>query len=438
MSNINVTKSPNVVTPPGANFESTLQALRQNPVSFITNLAHTYGDFVRLPFGKRDIYLLNRPDWIHQVYLGGSEIFAKRKDATTEKAYINDLAPMVPLFRQDLIPTYAPTIVDAALKTDVRWQNMYQQQQPLTVDIYTEMMRLTVPIVSKILFQEDLEPDSAAIVKALLTMDVGYGFDTVAAILGDTVPPVEVSITPKMQAARSELLRIMHRLIVAQRTSLQHSESLLSALLKLQLRDEQVAEIALKTFCAMHEVTVTTLSWTWYLLSQAPEVEAQLHTELANILAGRTPTFADVEKLKYTQMILNETRRLYPTVWLVGRFVRQDVSFGDNVIPSDSIVLVSQRVTHHDTRYFHDSERFDPEHWTSEAVATRPEFSFFPFSAGPRQCLGREFAWVEDTLIIATLAQHWQAKLLPNQTLEPHPQKSFAPRNGIKMTLHHR
>ncbi|NEU82302.1 cytochrome P450 [Nostoc sp. UIC 10630] len=436
-SYINATKSSNIVTPPNASFESTLQALRQNPVPFITNLAQTYGDIVRLPFGSRDIYLLNRPDWIRQVYLGGSEIFAKRKDAAKEKSYINDIAPMIPLLQQDLIPTYAPAIVEAALKTDARWQNMYQQHQSPIVDIYREMMRLTVPIVSKTLFQEELETESAAIVDALLTMDVGYGFDTVAAILGDTVPPLEVSITPEMQAARSELLRIIHNLIVAQHTSL-HSQSLLSALLQLQLSDEQVADIALKTFCAMHEVTVTTLSWTWYLLSQTPEVEAQLHTELANILAGHTPTFADVEKLTYTQMILNETRRLYPTVWLVGRFVRQDVSFGDNLIPSDSIVLVSQRVTHHDARYFPDPERFHPERWTSEVVATRPKFSFFPFSAGPRQCLGRDFAWIEDTLILATLAQHWQGKLLPNQVLEPHPQKSFAPRYGIKMTLHHR
>jgi len=145
-----------------------------------------------------------------------------------------------------------------------------------------------------------------------------------------------------------------------------------------------------------------------------------------------------MENLPYTQMLLKETRRLYPTVWLMGRFVRHDVSLGGHLIPANSIVLASQKVMHRDERYFANPDQFEPLRWTPEAVAARPEFTFFPFSAGPRQCLGRDFAWVEDTLILATLAQHWQARLVPDQVLEPHPQKSFAPRNGIQMMLHPR
>ncbi len=427
-----------IPTPPDASFDSTLEALRQAPVPFITNLAHTYGDIVRLPFEERDIYLLNHPDFIREIFLGGSDTFAKRKDAATEKSYLDEISGMVPLFQSNLIPTYAATVIKAAVKTDARWQNMYQQQKPLSVDIYKEMMRVTVPIVCKTLFQGDVEDESADIVDALLTMDVGYGFDTVAAILGDTVPPVKGSVTPEMQKARSYLLSIMQKLLDAYRATPQKSDSLFSGLLKLQLSDEQIADIALKTFCAMHEVTVTTLSWSWYLLSQYPDAEVQLHNELGTVLKGRTPTFADLDNLPYTQMILKETRRLYPTVWLIGRFVRRDVSFNSYLVPANSIVLASQKVMHRDARYFSNPDQFDPLRWMPEAVATRPEFSFFPFSAGPRQCLGREFARTQDTLILATLAQHWQAQLVADRVLEPHPQKSFAPRNGIQMTLHRR
>ena len=428
-----------IPSPPDASFDSTLEALRQDPVPFITNLAHTYGDIVRLPFEERDIYLLNHPDFIRKIFLGGSDTFAKRKDAATEKSYLDEISGMIPLFQSNLIPAYAPTIIEAAVKTDARWQTMYQQQKLLLVDIYKEMMHVTVPIVCKTLFQGDIEDESADIVDALLTMDMGYGFDTVAAILGDTVPPIEGSMTPEMQEARSYLLRsIMQRLLDAYRAAPQESESFFSALLKLQLRDEQIANIALKTFCAMHEVTVTTLSWTWYLLSQYPDAEVQLHNELETVLKGTNPTFADLDNLPYTQMILNETRRLYPTVWLIGRFVRRDVSFNGYLVPANSIVLASQKVIHCDARYFPNPDRFDPLRWTPEAVAARPELSFFPFSAGPRKCLGRVFAWTEDTLILATLAQHWQARLVPDQVLEPHPQKSFAPRHGIQMTLHRR
>jgi len=435
MSNINVTGHSSIPTPPGADFESTLEALRQHPVPFITDLAHTYGDIVRLPFGTRDIYLLNHTDLIREIFLGGSETFAKRKDVATEESYLGGIAGMFPLFKKNLIATYAPTIVEAAVKTHEHWQALSQLQESPLIDIYREMMQTTVSIVCQILFQGNIGAESATIVDALLTMNVGYGFDTAAAILVDTVPPVAVSETPESQKARSYLLRVMQGLLDAYRSEPHKSDSLFSGLLAGQLNDEQITNISLSTFSAWHEVTVTTLSWTWYLLSQYPEVEAHLHAELTNVLGGCLPTWADMENLPYTQMLLKETRRLYPTVWLMGRFVRHDVSLGGHLIPANSIVLASQKVMHRDERYFANPDQFEPLRWTPEAVAARPEFTFFPFSAGPRQCLGRDFAWVEDTLILATLAQHWQARLVPDQVLEPHPQKSFAPRNGIQMML---
>lgn len=422
-----------------ATFEDVLQELRGNdPVNFILHLAQTYGDIVRIPFRTRDIYLLNHPDFIRDVFVDHSGSFAKRKDAATEEAYLNQISGMIPLFQKDLIATYAPAMIEASQNANDRWQTIYQQTDPPTVDIYKEMMQITAPVVSKTLFHADVEAESANIVDALLTMDVGYGFDTIAAILGDTVSSVEVSLTPEMQEARAYLLNLMERLIHDHRLVPQESESLFSGLLKLQISDEQIAEIALNVFCAMHEVTATTLSWTWYLLSQNLDVEARLHDELANVLGGRTPTFADFPKLVYTQMVLKEARRLYPSVWIVGRFVRNDVTFGDYVVPENSIVLTSQRVMHRDPRYFPNPDKFDPLRWTPEAVVARPEFSFFPFSAGFRKCIGRDFAEAEDVLILSTLVQQWQGRLVPTQLLEPHPQKSFAPRKGIKMTLHRR
>ncbi|MDJ0730913.1 MAG: cytochrome P450 [Crocosphaera sp.] len=424
-----------IPTLPGANFQSTIQALRENPVPFVANLAHTYGDLVRLPFGDRDLYLVNHPDYIRELFLAGSDTFAKRKDEATEQSYISGISPLFSSFTSDLIPTYAPLVVEAALKTDARWQTLYDQQGAFTVDIYREMMATTIPIVYRLLFHEELEEDSATIAEALLTMDVGYGFDTVAAIFNDIAPPPEVSIPSESAEARAYLLGMMQKLVNSHNGGNQESEFFLSQILQLELSKERIADIALRTFCAMHEVTVTALSWVWYLLSETPDVEAQLHSELDSVLGGRTPTFADIQELSYLQMVLQETRRLYTAVWLIGRFVRREVSLGGHVIPKNSIVLASQQIMHRDPRYFPNPDQFDPSRWTPECVATRPEFSFFPFSAGPRQCLGRDFAWLEDSLILATLAQNWQAQIIGDQVLEPYPQKSFMPRYGIKMTL---
>jgi len=185
----------------------------------------------------------------------------------------------------------------------------------------------------------------------------------------------------------------------------------------------------------MHEVTATTLPWTGFLLSSHPGFEAGIQEELIRVLGGRPATVEDIPNLTYTNMVLAETRRLYPSVWIVGRFLRQDVKFGEYDVPARSIILASQDVTHRDPRFFPEPERFDPYRWTDEARALRPAFSYFPFSDGPRRCAGEEFAKTEDTLILATLAQHWQVRSLPDQVLVPRPQKSNAPRGGIQVLV---
>lgn len=433
---------PNSIpTPSGATLQSTIQALRDNPVPFVADLIHTYGDLVRLPFGDRDVYLVNHPDYIRELFLAGSDTFAKRKDEATEQSYISGISPLFSSFTPELIPTYGPIVVEAALETDARWQRQYEEQGTFTVDMHREMMVTTMPIVYRLLFQEQLKEDRPKMAQALLTMGVGYGsvvgygFDTVSAIFNDVVGSPEKTITPESAEARAYLLGIMQKLVDSHSSSSQGSASFISQILQLDISKEQIADIALRTFCAMHEVTITALSWVWYLLSETPKVEAQLHSELDSVLKGQPPSFDHLKALPYLERVLQETRRLYTAVWLIGRFVRRDVSFGDHVIPQNAIVLASQQMMHRDPRYFPNPDQFDPSRWTPESVASRPEFSFFPFSAGPRQCLGRDFAWLEDSLILATLAQNWQAQTLPDQVIEPYPQKSYMPRYGIQMSL---
>ncbi|MBD2344327.1 cytochrome P450 [Anabaena subtropica] len=440
MPNIDAT----VTIPADATFDNTLQALRRSPLDFVSNLVQTHDDdIVRLPFGTQDIYLLNHPDFIRDVFVTKSSYFAKRKDISAEGSYLQQMSGVLPLFEGQLSTTYAPIMTEAAVNAHMRWDTMHQQRDFLKVDIYKEVMQITLDIVFKTLFKVDMQAKAADLVDAIITMDVGYGFDPIAALLNDLAPPVTVSMTSEAQAAHSYLLNFMLGLVEASRSAPLDSRSLFSWLLKQQVNgqpisDEQIADQALKIIFSMHEVTATTLSWVWYLLAEYPNVEAQLHTELTNILAGRTPTFEDLPYLPYTEMVLKEVRRLYPSVWIVGRFVRDNISFGRYLVPAGSIVVFSQYLMHRDHRYFVDPDQFDPLRWTQEAQAARPEFSYFPFSAGPRQCAGRDFAPTKDALVLATLAQHWQARLAPNQTLEPYPQKSFTPRYGIQMTLHRR
>jgi cytochrome P450 len=127
--------------------------------------------------------------------------------------------------------------------------------------------------------------------------------------------------------------------------------------------------------------------------------------------------------------------RLYPPAYVVGRQTLEDYELCGYSIPVGSTLLMSQYVMHRNPRYFPDPERFDPDRWTPEAEARRPRFSYFPFGGGPRVCIGEPFAWTEGILVLAALAQSWQARLLPGQTVGLRPMITLRPKNGVWMRL---
>jgi len=136
--------------------------------------------------------------------------------------------------------------------------------------------------------------------------------------------------------------------------------------------------------------------------------------------------------------VLSEALRLYPPAWTMGRSVVSDLPVGGYVIPPGATALVSQFVIHHDPRWFPDPWRFDPDRWEPEAVAGRPKYSFFPFGAGPRMCIGEDFAWMEGVLVLATLARRWRFHLAADQTIALDPRITLRPKFGLRIRLERR
>jgi len=204
------------------------------------------------------------------------------------------------------------------------------------------------------------------------------------------------------------------------------------------MTDEQLRDEAMTLFVAGHETTANALTWTWYLLSQHPKVEAKLHEEIDSVLAGELPKPDDFARLRYTEMVLAEAMRLYPPAWTLGRRALNDYRIGQYVVPADSIVLMSPWVMHHDARFYPEPYKFDPERWTVEARESRPKFAYFPFGGGPRVCIGEQFASMEGVLLIATIAQQWKMRLAPDQRVEPKPMITLRPKYGMRLVLQSR
>jgi cytochrome P450 len=429
-----------------------LLAFSRDPLDFLTNATRTYGDVAHFRSGSQNFFILNHPDYIRDVLVTHNGIFMKGRGLQRAKRLLGEglLTSENPLhrrqrrlaqpaFHKQRIASYASLMVDYALRHQrERWQDGQ------TLDMAQEMMHLTLAIVGKTLFDTDTEREAEEVREALsATMESFTRFILPFAGLLDRLP---LPSTRRFQQARARLDVIIYRMIDEHRKSGADRGDLLSMLIMAQdeegdsggMTDEQLRDEAMTIFLAGHETTANALTWTWYLLSQHPEVETRFHEEVDAVLAGRPPTFEGLPRLRYTEMVLAEAMRLYPPAWVLGRRALEDYEVGGYRVPAGSIVIMSQYVTHRDERYFPDPLRFDPERWTLEAKEARPQFSYFPFGGGPRRCIGEGFAWMEGVLIIATLAQSWRMRLVPGHPVELLPVVTLRPKHGMRMNLEQR
>ena len=329
-------------------------------------------------------------------------------------------------------------MVDHAATFSARWQNGQ------TLDLLQEMRRLTIAIAGKTMFSAETEQEIDEINKAV---EIAIAeFKPFKLPLADLAEKLPLPIMRRAQKAEKYLEAVIYRMIDERRRSGEDNGDLLTMRMLAQDEEgdgslspkEQVRDEALTLFLAGSETNATALLWTWYLLALHPEVEAKLHAELDTVLNSRLPTADDVPNLPYTAMIFAEVMRLYPPAWRLVRYAIKDFKVGDYIVPARSLVVMSQYVMHRDARYFPDPLRFDPERWTPEAKASRPQYSYFPFGGGSRRCIGEAFASMEGILLTATLAQRWRVRLVSHQPVELAPVQLLRPKNTLLVTLEQR
>jgi len=421
----------------------------RSPLTFLTELRDRYGDIARVPLGSETLYLFSHPDLVRDVLVTNHRNFHKGRGLERAKILLGEglltsegdfhlrqrrLAQ--PAFHRQRVAAYGTTMATYAASRRDRWQS------GATIDAHQEMMALTLAIVGKTLFDADVEHEAAEIGAALATTFESFSFGFFLPF-GELLERLPLPATLRFRKARARLDATIYRLIEERRRTGGDRGDLLSMLLLAQdtegdgggMTDLQLRDEAMTIFLAGHETTANALTWTWYLLSQHPAVEARLHAEIDSALGGRLPTADDLALLPYTRMVLAESMRLYPPAWLVGRRALGPFESNGYTIPGRSIILVSQYVMHRDARWFPDPERFDPERFTPERQAERPKFAYFPFGGGPRVCIGEQFAWMEGIIALATIAQRWKLRLVSGHPVALQPIVTLRPKHGIRMTV---
>jgi len=343
-----------------------------------------------------------------------------------------------PAFHRNAIESCATAMTECSANLMDGWS------EDMQVDIKEEMTNMSIAIAGKAMFGTDIKKEAKEINKALDTATDLFG--RIALPFSEWLLKLPIPSTRRFFKAKARLDDTIYGMIAARQRNKVNNRDLLSLLLNSQdekvdgggMNDQQVRDEALTLFLTAFDTTSTALTWVWYLLSQNPEAEAELHEELDRVLEGRVPTAEDVANLKYTRMVLGESMRMFPPSYVIPRQALENFPIDKYVVPRGTIILMSPYLIHHDSRFHTNPEKFDPRAWDKHSRSANSKYEFFPFSRGPRACIGEPFAWMQGILVLASIAQFWRIKLAPGHPVEMLPLMNLRPKYGMLMTLHRR
>ena len=410
-----------------------------------------YGDIVRMRFFYLTVTFLYHPQHIEYILSTNAKNFIKSRSLRTpffRRLVGNGLLTSEgeewkrqrrlaqPAFHRQRINAYGDVMVDYTERLIRGWKSNEVR------DIHRDMMRLTLEVVVKTLFNAEVSGEADKVERALSELVKPFASQaTLKWILDNRLP---TATHRRFNAAAREIDDIVYRIIAERRSSGSDEGDLLSMLLAAhdedgsQMTDRQLRDEVMTLFLAGHETTALTLSWAWYLLAQNPEVEEKFHAELDEVLAGRTPTVADMPRLKYTEMIAKESMRLYPPAYGVAREAINDFELGGYQVRAGSQLFMFQWATQRDPRYFTEPNRFYPERWTEAFSNNLPKYAYFPFGGGPRACIGNYFAMMEVILLLATIGRRFRFSLVPGHPVSLMPAMSLRPMDGIRVSVENR
>jgi cytochrome P450 len=427
-----------------------MPALRRDPTGVFLDAAQRCGEVAYFRIGPHHAYLLTNPAHIRHVLQDNARnyhkslLYDKLKVAvgdgllTSEESYwLRQRRLAQPAFHRQRIAGLASVMAQAAQELTVRWETIAAHEPE--IDVAHDMMRLTQAIVLRTLLGADLGP---------FVGKLDHAWSLVNEHIGDSFWSLGLTArwpTPKNLRFRRALAvldgAVLH-IIEARHRAGREGDDLLSMMMFARdedtgqtMSDRQLHDEVMTMLLAGHETTSVALAWTWYLLSQNHAARRRMETELDGVLAGRPPAYADLASLPYSRMVIEEALRLYPPAWGISREAVTPDDIGGYHLPRGWLVFVIPFVMHRLPAYWENPETFDPDRFTPERAATRPKFVYLPFGAGPRQCIGNQFAMMEAHLIVATLAQRYQLELVPEHRVEPWALVTLRPRNGIRMRI---
>ncbi|MDL4777346.1 MULTISPECIES: cytochrome P450 [Thermomonosporaceae] len=434
--------------PPRTAMPILLAGLARDRLAVMRDAAARYGDAVRLPLGPTTLYFFNHPDHAKHVLADNSVNYRKGIGLTHARRALGDglltsegelwrrqRKAIQPVFHARRMAGQATAIAEEAAGLVERLRAKAGQGP---VDVRAEMTGLTLGVLGRALLDADLGAFGS----------VGEAFESVQdqAIFEmmslSSVPSwLPLPKQRRYRRARGYLDRVVGELIT-QAGAHAGGDDVMARLLgsvrsavdgrviKSRLRDELVTLLL-----AGHETTASTLSWAFHLIDRHPEVAARLRAEAREVLGDRLPEYADLHRLTYTGRVIEEVMRLYPPVWILPRLSLGEDEIGGYHVPAGAKVMICPYTLHRDPRYWADPDRFDPDRFDTGRPGERPAYSYIPFGAGPRFCVGKNLGLIEAVFVLALVSRDLRLAALPGHRVRPEAMLSLRVRGGLPMNV---
>ena len=429
-----------------------LIAFRRDVLGLLLDSRREFGDVVRFHLGPMIIHQVSHPDYVKQVLVTNQHCYNKHTRSSAKiaditgpglltsngDAWLDQRRLMQPVFNAQRLVAYTGLIVEATDRMLDSWQARAAAGQPL--DVASEMMRLTCTIVAQVLLGADVSADIDEVEQSA-TKVMEHTWRRLEHVVS---PPLWLP-TPgnlRFRSAKRRLDKIVYRLI-AERRGATAKNDLLALLLKARddttgggMSEQQLHNETITLLLAGHETTANALSWTWYLLARNPKWRQQTRDEVVGLLGGRAVTTEELPRLDLVTRVFQEAMRLYPPIWIMERRVLEDDRIGGYHIPAGSSLEISPYVIHRHPEFWDDPENFNPERFTPQHGASRPQYVYLPFGGGQRLCIGSHLALLEARVIVSRVLQRFRLDIAPGFSVEAMPGITLRMRHGLLMTVH--
>lgn len=417
---------------------STIQFLWKvfrNPLDALSGLASEQGDIARVKLRRRDLFLFSHPSFIEEILVKQADNFVKGLSLQRARIILGEglltsegeehLAhrrALQPAFYRPKMEEYLPLMNENTLAHIAAWKHRQM------VNMSDGMMELTLKIALWSFFGSVPEGAVEKVREAMKTLIRLFP------VVQLPLPEFAQVLFPSFKDAKTSLSEVVEALLHNPQ-----NEMALIHILKQnnagQFSDEQIHAHALTFLLAGHETTALLLAWCWDMLAHHPMAQSMLQIEVDSVLGDRLPTPEDIQKLSYTRAVVKETLRMRPPVWAMGREAVHDCEIGGQFIPAGSGALVSQWVTHHDSRFYDAPLLFRPERWLDLHGDSPPRYSFFPFGGGNRVCIGEHFAMTEAIAILAVVARRWKIAPIEFEPAKPKPSVTLRPEKNLHVIV---